>query len=87
MADYASGRYKFIEKIGEGVHGVVIKAQDLTAGHLVAIKKVSLRTKHGEILLSTIREIKTLQHCNYQHVSENLINSFHETIISIDLSI
>lgn len=72
MADSANGRYKFLRKIGEGVHGVVLQAEDLSTGNLVAIKKVSLRTKHGEISLSTIREIKSLQHCNYQYVSKYL---------------
>lgn len=69
MADSASGRYKYLQKIGEGVHGIVLKAQDLTTGNDVAIKKVSLRTKHGEISLSTVREIKALQHCDCKYVS------------------
>lgn len=68
MADSASGRYKYLQKIGEGVHGIVLRAQDLTTGRDVAIKKVSLRTKHGEISLSTVREIKALQHCDCQYV-------------------
>lgn len=70
MAESANGRYKLLQKVGEGVHGIVLKAQDLTTGKMVAIKKVSLRTKHGEISLSTIREIKSLQHCNCKYVSE-----------------
>lgn len=70
MADSASGRYKYLQKIGEGVHGMVLKAQDLTTGKEVAIKKVSLRTKHGEISLSTVREIKALQHCDCKYVSK-----------------
>lgn len=69
MVDSASGRYKYLQKIGEGVHGMVLKAQDLSTGKIVAIKKVSLRTKHGDISLSTIREIKALQHCNCKYVS------------------
>lgn len=69
MADSASGRYKYLQKIGEGVHGMVLRAQDLTTGEDVAIKKVSLRTKHGEISLSTVREIKALQHCDCKYVS------------------
>lgn len=70
MADSASGRYKYLQKIGEGVHGMVLKAHDLTTGKVVAIKKVSLRTKHGEISLSTVREIKALQHCDCKYVSK-----------------
>lgn len=69
MVDSASGRYRFIQKIGEGVHGIVLKAKDLTTGGEVAIKKVSLLTKHGEISLSTVREIKALQHCDCKYVS------------------
>lgn len=69
MADSANGRYKYLQKIGEGVHGMVLKSQDLTTGKMVAIKKVSLRTKHGDISLSTVREIKALQHCDCKYVS------------------
>lgn len=69
MADSANGRYKYLQKLGEGVHGMVLKAHDLTTGKDVAIKKVSLRTKHGEISLSTVREIKALQHCDCKNVS------------------
>lgn len=69
MADTANGRYKYLQKIGEGIHGMVLKAHDLTTDRLVAIKKVSLRTKYGDISLSTVREIKALQHCDCKYVS------------------
>lgn len=68
MVEYTSSQYKVLHKIGEGVHGVVLKAEDLTTKQLVAIKKVSLRNKHGEISLNTIREIKSLQHCSCPYV-------------------
>lgn len=71
MADTANGRYKYLQKIGEGIHGMVLKAHDLTTDRLVAIKKVSLRTKYGDISLSTVREIKALQHCDCKYVSTN----------------
>lgn len=74
MADSPSGRYKYLQKLGEGVHGMVLKAHDSTTGKEVAIKKVSLRTKHGEISLSTVREIKTLQHCDCKYVSRKLMD-------------
>lgn len=69
MADTANGRYKYLQKIGEGIHGMVLKAHDLTTDKMVAVKKVSLRTKHGDISLSTVREIKALQHCDCKYVS------------------
>lgn len=71
MNDNASGRYKYLHKIGEGVHGIVLKAQDTVNAKEVAIKKVSLRTKHGEISLSTVREIKALQNCDCENVSHS----------------
>ncbi|XP_037930596.1 cyclin-dependent kinase 20-like [Teleopsis dalmanni] len=74
MEDYAPGRYKMLEKIGEGVHGFVFKAIDLHRNKEVAIKKVALKNKFGNISLSTLREIKTLQLCK----SDNII-----TIIDI----
>lgn len=80
MADSANGRYKYLQKIGEGVHGMVLKAQDLSTGNMVAIKKVSLRTKHGDISLSTVREIKSLQHCECKYVSTNDQQEIHNRI-------
>lgn len=48
MNEYIPNRYKILNKIGEGVHGVVLKAIDTLDGNkAVAIKKVSLRTKLG----------------------------------------
>lgn len=70
MADgTANVRYKYLQKIGEGIHGMVLKAHDLNTDKIVAIKKVSLRTKYGDISLSTVREIKALQHCDCKYVS------------------
>jgi cell cycle related kinase len=48
MNEYIPNRYKVLQKIGEGVHGVVLKAIDTMEGNkVVAIKKVPLRTKFG----------------------------------------
>lgn len=50
MNEFIPNRYKILQKIGEGVHGVVLKAIDTTEGNkVVAIKKVPLRTKFGGI--------------------------------------
>lgn len=48
MNEYTPDKYKILQKIGEGVHGVVLKAIDTTQNNkFVAIKKVALRTKFG----------------------------------------
>lgn len=73
MDDYAPSRYKMQDKIGEGVHGCVFKAIDLQRNVEVAIKKVALKNKFGNISLSTLREIKTLQLCNSEYVSYDRI--------------
>lgn len=69
MNEYVPNRYKIMQKIGEGVHGIVLKAIDTTENKTVAIKMVSLRTKFGGLLLTS-------------HVSLYLIISFqafHQT--------
>uniref|UniRef100_A0A336MKW1 Cyclin-dependent kinase 20 n=1 Tax=Culicoides sonorensis TaxID=179676 RepID=A0A336MKW1_CULSO len=68
MEEYAPPRYKILGKIGEGVHGLVVKALDQKTNQFVAIKKLSLKNKNGGIQLSTLREIKVLQNCNYEHI-------------------
>lgn len=48
MNEFTPDRYKILQKIGEGVHGVVLKAIDTKENNkFVAIKMVSLRTKLG----------------------------------------
>lgn len=76
-SEYIPNRYKLIEKIGEGVHGIVLKAIDTNTNQIVAIKKLSLRTKYGEISLPAVREIKVLQHCDHKNVCV-LYKSFGE---------
>uniref|UniRef100_A0A0K8VQY7 Cyclin-dependent kinase 20 n=1 Tax=Bactrocera latifrons TaxID=174628 RepID=A0A0K8VQY7_BACLA len=68
MEDYAPSRFKMLEKIGEGVHGYVFKAIDLQRQKSVAIKKVALKNKFGNISLNTLREIKTLQLCQSEYI-------------------
>lgn len=68
--DYSPSRFELLHKIGEGVHGVVVKAIDLECNNkLVAIKRVALRNKYGSIATNTIREIKSLQQCDNENVS------------------
>lgn len=63
-------RYRVLDRIGEGVHGIVLRAVDEQDEHqrLVAIKKIALRTKYGDISLNAVREIKVLQHCDHPNV-------------------
>ena len=72
MNEYIPNRYKILQKIGEGVHGVVLKAIDTQESKVVAIKKVSLRTKLGGISPNTLREIKSLQHADCEYVMKYL---------------
>lgn len=66
-------RYEIINRLGEGVHGIVLKAIDLSNNQLVAIKKIPLKTKYGAVSLNAIREIKILQHSDCENVSRLLL--------------
>lgn len=77
MDDYAPSHYKLIKRIGEGVHGVVFRAIDLTNNKDVAIKKISLRTRHGDLSINAIREIKVLQYCDHKNVDFGLFVSIN----------
>ncbi|KAI9207783.1 kinase-like domain-containing protein [Polychytrium aggregatum] len=62
-------RYKTIAKIGEGAHGVVLKATFIETGEVVALKKIPLTRPVEEGIPNTIlREIKALQQLNHQNV-------------------
>lgn len=75
-------RYRIIERIGEGVHGIVLRAVDQQLDsdqqqqqsepeqRQVAIKKIALRNKYGDISLNAVREIKVLQHCDHPNVND-----------------
>lgn len=68
----AAARYRIIERIGEGKHGIVVKAIDQhhQPEHVkyVAIKKIALRTRKDEVSLDAVREIKVLQCCEHANV-------------------
>lgn len=58
MNEFIPNRYKIQGKIGEGVHGVVVKAIDTKENKIVAIKKVALRTKFGGKRTRTRKELR-----------------------------
>ncbi|KAJ3090836.1 Cyclin-dependent kinase 20, partial [Quaeritorhiza haematococci] len=61
-------RYSCIAKIGEGAHGVVLKAKFIETGEIVALKKVPLRKLEEGIPNTILREIKALQQIDHQNV-------------------
>ncbi|CAH8470528.1 unnamed protein product [Schistosoma mattheei] len=54
-------QYTILGRIGEGAHGVVLKAKHIESGELVALKKVPLRKLADGIPNTALREIKALQ--------------------------
>mmetsp|Transcript_67919 Transcript_67919/g.61054 ORF Transcript_67919/g.61054 Transcript_67919/m.61054 type:complete len:483 (+) Transcript_67919:127-1575(+) len=63
-------RYKKLEKLGEGTYGLVYKAEDLTTGKFVAIKKIKLDNNEEGIPATTMREISLLSHLKHPNIVE-----------------
>jgi len=61
-------KYKQIEKVGEGTYGVVYKAQDLTTGRIVALKKIRLEHEDDGVPSTSIREISLLKELAHPNV-------------------
>ena len=70
-------RFKVISKIGEGAHGVVLKAQFIVTGEMVyafpnyqvALKKIPCgRLESGGVPTSILREIKALEQIDHQNI-------------------
>lgn len=70
--DESSGkiqRYSVVGKIGEGAHGLVLKAYDANPiPRPVALKRVALKRIEDGIPTSVIREVKTLQKLKHPYV-------------------
>jgi len=62
--------YRIEGKIGEGAHGVVLKAKTVSTGTTVALKKVMIRRLEDGIPTNALREIKALQEID---VHENIV--------------
>ncbi|KAI9179598.1 hypothetical protein H9P43_004926 [Blastocladiella emersonii ATCC 22665] len=59
--------FKVLERLGEGAHGVVVRARELSTGRTVALKKVGVKP-HQTLPLAIFREIKALQHLDHPNI-------------------
>ncbi|KAK8739931.1 hypothetical protein OTU49_003270 [Cherax quadricarinatus] len=60
--------YTVVGRIGEGAHGVVVRARHNLTGQMVALKKIPLRRLDQGMPTTALREIKALQEINSKHV-------------------
>lgn len=60
-------------RIGEGAHGVVVKARHNLTGRSVALKKILLRRLDQGMPATALREIKALQQIQSQFVSRYML--------------
>ena len=62
-------RYKILGPVGEGAHGLVLKARDTQNNNQeVALKKVFLKRVEDGIPITMLREVKVLQQLNHPYV-------------------
>jgi len=62
------GRYRKIEKIGEGTYGVVYKAEDRKTREIVAMKKIRLEAEDEGVPITAIREISLLKELQHENI-------------------
>ena len=60
--------YAVLGRVGEGAHGIVMKARHKKSGEIVALKKVALKRLEDGVSVATIREIKSLQELDSAYV-------------------
>ena len=60
--------YTVLGRIGEGAHGVVMKARHKSSGQTVALKKVLLKRLEEGMPLTALREIKALQVSTFRYL-------------------
>lgn len=60
--------YNVLGRIGEGAHGIVMKARHVVSGSIVALKVIPFKKLEHGISCVTIREIKTLQQIQHTNV-------------------
>jgi len=61
-------RYKVKRPVGEGAFGVIVSAQDMKTGDMVAIKKLRRVFDTPSISRRTIREVKLLRHLCHENI-------------------
>ncbi len=57
-----------VEKIGEGVYGVVYKAKDNSTGDMVALKRIRLDSEADGVPSTAIREISLLKELDHLNI-------------------
>ncbi|KAI9218296.1 cyclin-dependent kinase 20-like protein [Blastocladiella britannica] len=62
MLNSSMSDYKVMERLGEGAHGIVVKAHERRSGRTVALKKIAVKPSAPPLPLTIFREIKALQH-------------------------
>ncbi|XP_071453734.1 cyclin-dependent kinase 20-like [Hetaerina americana] len=65
-------QYSILGRIGEGAHGLVMRAVHLPTNKQVALKKLLLKKLEDGISITVIREVKTLQHIDCKYVVQLL---------------
>jgi len=70
--------YFVMDRIGEGAHGLVLRARHLPSGQEVALKKVKVRRLDEGIPRSALRERNILQSIDCRYVSATLPSSCGE---------
>jgi predicted ATPase/predicted Ser/Thr protein kinase len=78
-----NGRYLIHEKIGEGGMGVVYRATDRLAEHILAFKQVIVPTWHYDVDNDTEGEIEEALRLALAHEFETLASLRHPNIISV----
>jgi len=60
--------YEVLGSVGEGAHGIVLKAIYIPDGKFVALKKIAIKRLDEGVPLYIIREIKALQYIEHENI-------------------
>ncbi|KAI9007438.1 kinase-like domain-containing protein [Phycomyces nitens] len=62
--------FEKIGQIGEGTYGKVYKAKNCKTGHLMALKRIRMKTEKDGFPITAMREIKLLQELKHERIIE-----------------